>query len=255
MELKRFNRLEQAVMINTEGYNVSQKYNVINTMDVVQQFEKYGFELNDIAASGIRNTDKVGKGKHMVRMAADFKMVGGLRPEVVIHNSYDGTKALNIRVGLFRFVCSNGLIAGSNLVPALQIFHSNNNWSEEINNFIDTYEEKHNKQKEWIERMMDKSMCLDEAYILAKKALEIRHTDNRIINDLVDPLELLIVQRKEDRSNNAWSKFNTLQENLVQGNFRKYDNSGNIRKAKVLTNIDELIRMNIDLSDLFEKTL
>jgi len=253
--LEEFEMQQRAVMLNTEGYNVSERYKVINTYDVVQRFEQYGFELTSIDAGRVRDIAKVGKGKHMVRMAADFKMAGGLRPEVIIHNSYDGTRALNIRVGLFRFVCSNGIVAGHNLVPNLQVLHSNAMWEDLINEFIDTYEEKHRVQQDWVESMMDRKMTLDEAYIMAEKALQIRHYDKRIINDPVDPLELLIAQRKEDRDNNAWTKFNVLQENLVQGNFRKYDNDGTIRKAKVMTNIDELIRFNVELSDMFENVL
>ena len=156
---------------------------------------------------------------------------------------------------MFRFVCSNGIIVGHNLVPNLQILHSNNNWGELINEFIDTYEEKHHLQKEWVEGMMDRKMGLDEAYVMAQKALEIRHYDKRITSDPVDPLELLIVQRKEDRDNNAWARFNTLQENLVQGNFRKYNNEGSLVKAKIMTNVDEIIRFNVDLSDLFASEL
>jgi hypothetical protein len=42
-----------------------------------------------------------------------------------------------------------------------------------------------------------------------------------------------------------------LQESLINGMYRKYDNDGSIRKAKILTNIDEIIRVNVELSDLF----
>jgi len=251
--LEKYSSLEQAVMANTEGYNVSERYNVINTMDVVQQFERFGFELSSIDAGNVRNIDKIGKGKHMVRMSADFRMAGGLKPEVVIHNSYDGTKALNIRVGIFRFICANGLIAGHNLVPNLQIMHSNKNWSDMINEFIDGYEEKHRLQQDWVEQMEGRKMSLDEAYYMAEQALKIRHYDKRIENDAVDPLELLLVKRREDRGDSAWLRYNVMQEHLVQGEYRKYDNDGSMRKAKIMTNVDELVRFNVELSDLFAK--
>lgn len=246
---------KEPVMLTTEGYNVSDRYNVINTLDVVTQFEKYGFEITSVQAAGTRSVEKLGHQKHLVRMKSEYKMVGGLRPEVVINNSYDGTKALNIRVGMFRFVCSNGLIAGTNIMPALQILHSNSHWEEMINEFIDTYDEKYKLQQEWVERLEDTRMTLDEAYEVAKASLEIRHYDKRIVNDAVDPLELLVAKRKEDRGNNAWQRFNVLQESLVNGYYHKYDNTGEIRKAKIITNTDELIRLNVDLSDLFDEVV
>ena len=240
------------VMTRTEGYEVSDRYNVINTGDVVNRFEKYGFEITSVDSGGVRNPEKVGAQKHMVRMKSEYKMVGGLRPEVVINNSYDGTKALNIRVGLFRFVCANGLVVGSNLIPNLQILHSNNSWEDMINEFIDTYDEKYKLQQEWVQRMEGTTMSLDHAYHMAERALDIRHYDKRIENTAVDPLELLIAKRREDRGDSAWLRFNVLQESLVQGNFHKYDNTGEIRKAKVMTNVDELVRFNVELSDMFD---
>ncbi len=245
----------QPVMVNTDGYGVSDRYQVINTMDVVSRFEQFGFELSSVTSANTRHLDKVGKQPHMVRMAAEFDLAPGLRPEVIIHNSYDGTKALNIRVGVFRFVCSNGIIVGTNLVPNMQILHSNTHWSDLIDEFIDGYEEKNRMQGEWIETMQERKMTLDEAYYLAEQALGFRHADKRIINDAVDPLELLIAKRKEDRGRDAWSFFNRMQEHMILGEYSKYDNEGSIRKAKILTNVDEIIRVNVELSDFFTEAI
>ena len=246
---------EQAVMTNTEGYNVSERYQVINTMDVVQEFERFGFELASVEAGNVRNLDKVGKGKHMVRMTTGEKLFGEMRPEVIINNSYDGTKALNIRIGMFRFVCSNGMIVGHNLMPNLQIMHSQKNWLEGIHEFVDTYEDKYKLQKEWISHMRDARMSLDKAYYMAEQALKIRHYDQRIENDAVDPLELLLVKRREDRGDSAWMRYNVMQEHLVNGEYKKYGNDGSIKKAKIMTNVDELVRMNVELSDLFANNM
>ncbi len=245
----------EPVMVTTTGYNVSDKYKVINTGDVVNQFERYGFELRSVEAAGTRDLAKVGHQKHLVRMRSEYSMHGGLTPEVVITNSYDGTRALNIHIGIFRMVCSNGIIAGTNLFPKLQILHSNAAWEEVLNEFIDGYDEKYHLQQEWVQKMEDRKMSLDEAYILAERSLQIRHSDKRIINEAVDPLELLIAKRKEDRGGSAWNRFNILQESLINGFYSKYDNEGLIRKAKIMTNVDEIVRMNVDLSDLFDDVL
>jgi len=234
-----------------QGFNVSNKYNVISSFDIIQQMERYGFETTRIETAGTRTSGKENSVKHMIRMSAGEKLPGGLRPEVVIFNSYDGTQALKIHIGVFRFVCANSMVTGTNLIPSFNIKHNNNNWESELNNFIDTYEEKYNMQKQWIEQMHDYKMSLDEAYIMAEKALEIRHYDARIINDAVDPLELLLCKRREDKGDTAWHRFNVLQESLSQGQYKKYDNDGGIRKAKILTNVDEILRFNIALSDLF----
>jgi hypothetical protein len=218
----------------------------------MQEFERFGFQLDTVEAAGVRSVAKALKQKHMIRMSAEEKMFGGeLKPQVVIYNSYDGTAALNINVGIFRFVCSNGMIAGHNLIQPMRITHSNTQWKDLVHEYIDTYSEKYNTQKEHIMQMKETEMTLDEAYYLAEQALAFRHYDQRIVNEAVDPLELLIAKRREDRGENAWLRFNVLQESLINGLYHKYDNDGSIRKAKILTNIDEIVRVNIELSDLF----
>ena len=238
------------VMTQTEGHNVSSRYVPIPTLDVVQMFERYGFEMNAMEAVNARNADRVGKAKHMIRMQADYTMAGGLRPEVIIVNSHDGKSAMSLRIGLYRMACANGLFAGHNLVPATQVAH-NNGWENMVNEFIDTYEVKHRKQVEWVSEMQERRMSLDEAYYMAEKALGLRHLDKRINNNAVDPLELLLVKRAEDKGDSAFLRFNVLQEHLVNGEYRKYDDNGRIKKAQVLTAVDELVRFNVELSDLF----
>jgi hypothetical protein len=241
------------ILYQDRGYNVSEKYQVIPTIDVVQRFERYGFEVTNVQAVNARARD--GYQRHLVRMKSEYKMAPGLIPEVVILNSYDATKALQIRVGFFRFVCSNGIIAGNNLVPEFRITHSNSKWEESLDEFIDVYDEKYHLQKEWVENMNERKMTLDEAYHLAEQAVGQRHYDDRIKLDVVDPLELLVVRRREDRGDSAWLRFNVMQEALINGYFHKYDTDGGIRKARVLTDVSELVRVNTVLSDMFTEVL
>jgi len=247
--------ITEDILYQDRGFNVSDRYNVIPTIDVVQQFQKYGFETTSIQSAGTRTQGKQDHQKHMVRMKSDFKMSSGLRPEVVIYNSYDGTAALKIHVGIFRFVCSNSMVAGHNLLPEFNIKHSNSHWEEELNEFIDTYEEKYRLQKDLIDNMMSTRMSLDDAYELAKRAVDMRHIDKRLDANAVDPLELLVAKRREDRGDDVFTRMNVVQERLMLGEYNKYDNQGEVRKAKILTNIDEIIRVNVGLSDLFEEAM
>jgi hypothetical protein len=240
------------ILTQTEAYGVTDKYNIVPTMDIITEFQRFGFEIDSIQAAGVRNMERALKQPHMVRMSAEETMFGGeIKPQVIIHNSYDGTRSLNIHVGVFRFVCSNGIVAGHNMVEPLKVVHTNQSWQDLVHGFIDTYKKKYDAQKEQISKMKETRMSLDEAYILAEKALSFRHADPRITNDAVDPLELLIAKRREDRGDSAWIRFNVLQESIINGHYRKYNASGGIHKAKMLTDIGEIMRVNMDLSDLF----
>jgi hypothetical protein len=254
MNLSELFDSEKELLQQTRGFNVSERYKVIPTIEVIEEFHRYGFEVDSIVSGGTRT--RQGYQKHMIRMSVGEKLFGGeIKPQVIVHNSYDGTRALNIHVGFFRFVCENGIVAGSNIVKPLRIVHSSSSWKEELDEFIDTYDDKYREQKEFIMELKEKPMSLDEAYHLAEQAYKLRHYDSRISMDLVDPLELLIAKRREDRGDRAWHRFQVMQESLVNGYFHKYSNDGSVTKAKILTNIDEIVRFNGALSDLFSEVL
>ncbi len=238
------------ILYQDRSLNMSDRYNVISTIDVVQKMERFGFETTSVESTNART--KNGFQTHLVRMKSEYKMAHGLRPEIAIFNSYDGTAALKIHIGIFRFVCANKMVVGENLMPTFNVKHSNSNWLDLLDEFIDGYEEKQLIQKEWVENMQDTTMSLDEAYYLAEASLKIRHSDSRITNDAVDPLELLVAKRREDRGNSAWVRYNILQESLLMGFYNKYGTDGSIKKAKIITDIGESLRINSNLSDIFQ---
>jgi hypothetical protein len=134
------NLIKEPILHQLEGYNVSDKYQTIPTIEVIQEFQNFGFELDSIQAAGVRSMEKALKQRHMVKLKQETKMFNGeIQPQVIIYNSYDGTKALEIHIGFFRFVCENGLIAGTNDVQPIKIMHSNRNWQDMVHAYIDTY--------------------------------------------------------------------------------------------------------------------
>lgn len=243
------------ILIQTEGYNVSDRYQVIPTGEVVSEFERFGFEMQDMSLARVLREEKQNKQKHLIRLSQQEKLFGEFRVDVIIQNSYDRSTALNIRVGLYRFVCSNGLIVGTNLMPAFKVYHSNHSWLDQIHEFIDKYEEMYKTQHQWVDSMKSKELDYDTIEELAWKAIELRHYDKRIVNNPVDPMEINLAHRPEDRGKNAWLTFNRFQENLMNGYYTKVNEDGEMKKAKVLTNTDEIVRVNTELSDLFAEAI
>src|SRR6202044_1687001 len=66
--------------------------------------------------------------RHVVRLRRRFETVQlkGSVPEVVFLNSHDGTSAYQLRMGLFRVVCTNGLIVSKGAFPARCVSHRGN---------------------------------------------------------------------------------------------------------------------------------
>lgn len=247
--------INQDVLNQTGGYNVSDRYNVIPTSDVILEFERFGFELKDTSVARVVKEEKQGFQKHLVRLSTDEKLFGEMRTDIIIKNSYDRSSALTIMVGLYRFACSNGLIVGSNYMTPFRIVHSNSSWQQEVSVFIDKYEERFKMQKDWVDAMQSKTLDYDTVEELAFEALKLRHYDKRIQNEAVDPMEINLARRVEDRGKSAWKTYNRFQENIMYGLYTKVNEEGEHKKAKILTNTDEIVRVNTELSDLFTRAV
>ena len=91
-----------------------------------------------------------------------------------------------------------------------------------------------------------KEIELEEESIvnLAKDLLDIRvkDTNNSYKNEAID--EVLTTQRKEDEGNGLWEVFNTIQENIINGNFHYNTEGGKERQARIIKNFKQDIDLN-----------
>lgn len=238
--LINFNTLNQ-----TEKYDtLSEKYNVMTTGNIVSDFEERGFVVTDYKEARIRKEDRRYKQKHFVRMSMQDDVEMMERPEIVIHNSYDGSSPLKMYMGIYRFVCSNGMIVGDHLTEPLSIRHNNNSWEQLLYSFIDAYEEKVAMQQDIINAMKNYYMSYSDEVRFSERAILLREESK----DVLDPRELVLVRRKEDIGKNLWLTFNKVQESLIQGLFQKvYTNEeGNqyYAKANLLSDVNRIIDIN-----------
>lgn len=219
--------------------NVSEKYVVINTQNVITELEKRGFTLSNI------KQQKNGKGRHVVRMrSAHEKTINGetMFPEIIISNSYDKKCAFSVEFGIFRLVCSNGLTirvdgtAGSmyktrHLGEPAKI-------AEEISlQFAGQID------KIWgVHERMNRTILTDDQKIdLAMQAAQIRW--NRSFSK-DEAKKLLKTNRTEDEGNEAWLIFNVLQENIIKGGIQL---EGMKRTPKPVSNPIQNYQMNQDI--------
>jgi len=146
-------------LLNQEGnYNMSDRYQTITTGRVIEEFKKHGMEFDSITSSGVRKQGKQGYQKHLVRMSYGEDKEHGVKHQIVMFNSYDGSSSLQLQFGMFRFVCSNGMVAGEDLVDPVKIMHSNHSWQHKVEEFIDSFEDNMNAQREWIDNLRTEYM-------------------------------------------------------------------------------------------------
>lgn len=98
--------------------SVSERYQVVDTMQVLESLSDYV----DVDSAKVRVSRKSGT-KHLVSLDLRNPVDVGIghdanRVKLHLLNSYNGDGKLSVYYGLYRFVCSNGLVIGSSIFNA-----------------------------------------------------------------------------------------------------------------------------------------
>ncbi|STS47766.1 putative transposase-like protein [Klebsiella pneumoniae] len=91
----------------------SDRYTYIPTITLLDKLREEGFQPFFACQSRVRDEDKRGHTKHMVRLRREGANKGTEVPEIILLNSHDGSSSYQMIPGMFRFVCTNGLVCGT----------------------------------------------------------------------------------------------------------------------------------------------
>lgn len=94
----------------------SQRYTYIPTIVILDRLRDEGFLPYFATQSRTRDQDKRDFTKHMLRLRRHDQINGKEVPEIILLNSHDGSSSYKMIPGMFRQVCSNGLLRGRILV-------------------------------------------------------------------------------------------------------------------------------------------
>ena len=116
--------LPEAATDGVKFEKLSDKYDLISTMDVIDLMRDEGFTVTQSNTLKPRKRDPRTV-RHFVRMRHEsyLKEINGSVPEIMVINANDGSSSLRMEAGLFRFVCSNGLIVKSQEIQSARIRH------------------------------------------------------------------------------------------------------------------------------------
>lgn len=192
----------------------SEKYTYIPSADILSGLRAEGFLPFEVRQGGSRIEEKRGFTKHMIRLRRDgARPVGDSFPEIILLNSHDGTSSYQLMSGLFRLVCSNGLIVADGLMQTVRIPHKGDIVHDVIEGAYTVV-----KNSEALESHVDGFRAVEltqsEQHVFARAAAELRFDDGK------NPLEasqLNAPRRHDDQGADLWRTFNRVQENLVRG--------------------------------------
>ena len=109
---------------------LSKHYSFVPTMKVVNDLRELGYECVDATQVKARKKSTNGYQKHMLTFEHPKYKVDNSEeyPQILLTNSHDGGNAFTLSAGIFRLVCSNGLVIGttiSNKVNKHSIYNLN----------------------------------------------------------------------------------------------------------------------------------
>jgi hypothetical protein len=198
----------------TEGMKsekMSDRYAYIPTQDVVQTMLDNNYYISKIVATKPRSKDPRVV-KHFVRMRNNDHPEGanGTHPEIVIVNAHDGTTSLQFMAGLFRMICSNGLVVGTHSFAPARIAHRAN-WREEALEKAHDVIYKASEAARRTELLRQKRLNTITALQFAQQASQ------HFYEGKISPHDLLTARRSQDVENDLWTIFNRVQENIIRG--------------------------------------
>ena len=240
--------------------NVSGKYLFVNTETVVDDLDKLGWKPVQAAQRKSRGNGTIFS-KHMVAFQnPDIKIKGkdgdDAFPRIIMTNSHDGMQAFKFSVGIYRLVCSNGLVVADEQFSDFKIKHKGYTFAE-LRDVITTAVKDLPNKVQVLNDMKSRILSQEEKNKLALDAMLVRAGiklgsdkakkfvyDDETIEDILEP------KRDEDKGDDLWKVFNVVQEKITQGEFHAALKGAKVRKVRKIKSFEKDLKVNKDLFQL-----
>jgi len=233
---------------------VSRKYTFVPTAELVSGLREHNWVPVEVEEQRIRKENRRGFQKHLIRFrrVEQMETLDEWNVELVLLNSHDTGCAYQLHAGIFRRICSNGLVLSQDSFEAIRFRHAGSVTGEVVQasfRLIDYVP----KVGELVNRFRARALEAGESMALAQHALVMRY--GTLDAAPVDADTLMKARRPEDEGTDLWRSTNRLQENLIRGGVSDFhrDRRGKLRSVRALRGIDSKISLNKGLWSLAER--
>jgi len=251
---------------------LSDHYSFVPTMNVINDLRELGYEVTDAVQVKARKKSTNGYQKHMITLEhpkykldqvneveiSDGKTETQVTkvkeyPQILLTNSHDGGNAFTLSAGIFRLVCSNGLVIKTEDYGSARLVHKGYSF-EAVQELVKQFEETVDGVLTKITEMKKVELTKAQQIEFAKQAALLRFKSKSYNEDNIDKVvnidDLLNVDRKEDAGNGLYEVFNRVQESLINGKYHYLGTKDKSRKARPIKNFKQSIEVNSKLSKL-----
>ena len=238
----QIHRVAPSIFAEAPHESRSQRYAYIPTATVLTELRKEGFQPFMVTQTRTRHEDRRDYTKHMIRLRHASQInARGEANEIILLNSHDGTSSYQMLAGMFRFVCSNGLVCGDT-VADVRVPHKGDVAGQVIEG---AYQVLHGFDRALESRESMKAITLDEgeAEVFARAALSLKYDDPDKPAPITES-QILMPRRFDDRRPDLWMTFNRIQENLTKGGLSGRSANGRRQQTRPVQGIDSDVRLN-----------
>ncbi|MCB5315758.1 MULTISPECIES: DUF932 domain-containing protein [Yersinia] len=217
----------------------SARYTYIPTITLLDKLREEGFVPFFACQTRVRDLDKREHTKHMVRLRRTGQITQREVQEIVLLNSHDGSSSYQMLPGMFREICSNGLVCGQSF-GEIRVPHKGDvvekviEGAYEVLGIFDKIEE----SRESMQALM---LSAEHQHALAHAALTYRYGEE---HHPVTESQILMPRRWEDKKDDLWTTFQRVQENLSKGGLSGRSATGKRAQTRAINGIDGDIKLN-----------
>ncbi len=246
--------------------DVTKQYSFVNTEMMVKNIQSLGWELHSAKQNGLDPSSR-----HLVRFVNPkigyMSQVKGdkVQPQIILDNSHNRGSSTQLHMGLFRLVCTNGLVTA---IPGMYDnikFRHMGIKHEELKNILDITALQYAKIGDHVADMQDVTMHQTDKEEFAVKAIA-RREPHLFVNEdgtvnmkkltaSTNPLEIIQPIRGEDEANNLWTVFNVIQERMIKGGYHRMTANGRNSTTRGITSGTRNIDFNRELWSMAEEFL
>ena len=232
---------------------VSSKYLHVNTETIIDDLEKLGWLPVTASQRKSRGKDTIFS-KHMVSFQNPDLMIKGKNgddafPRIILTNSHDGFNSFQFRVGIYRLVCSNGLVVADEEFSAFSIKHKGYTFEELQGVVAQAVADLPNKIQV-LNKMQARMLTPEEQRQLAIDAMALRSSNPDAKFDEASIEEILTATRKEDEGDSLWLVFNRVQEAIINGGYSAALTGAKVRKVRRIKSFEKDLEVNQKLFKL-----
>jgi len=229
-----------------EEGRVSDRYTFLPTTDILEILQDEGWTA--WRASQVRSrTWSKDHAKHIIRLRhEEMDMenfgVGDSFPEMLLVNAHNGLGGYTLQGGIFRMVCSNGMVISEHDFGKVHIRHIGfepNQVRDASRKLVTESSRIADKIGSWQETELNDRQRQD--FFVDAARLRFEDPNDDLIREISTP------RREEDKGNTLWKNFNVAQENILRGGFR---NTATRRMVRSISNIQLDVNLNQKLWDL-----